>query len=69
LTAAERMQAMRGRRRKFGTREVSLNLPDARLGAVRQRISSQVARVGEASERDALEWMETVSAFDDDASR
>src|SRR3954463_9974120 len=43
MPAADRMRAMRERRRMRGMREVRLNLPDARLEAVRRRVAGEVA--------------------------
>jgi hypothetical protein len=61
---AERMKAMRARRRQSGLREVRLIVPDARAAATRERIAAQVARLSPASELDALDWVEEVSEFD-----
>ncbi len=69
MTAAERMKAMRQRRRSLDIREVRLNLPDTRVASVRKRIAAQVARLARDSEDDALNWIETVSEFDADAAR
>ena len=69
MTAAERMKAMRARRRSLGMREVRLNLPDARVTSVRRRIARPVARLNQKSEEDALNWIEAVSEFDADAAR
>lgn len=69
MSAAERMKAMRERRRLLGMREVRLNLPDARAALVRKRIARQVALLGKAHEDEALSWIEAVSEFDDDAAR
>ena len=69
MTAAERMKAMRARRRSLGMREVRLNLPDARVTSVRRRIARQVARLNQKSEEYALNWIEAVSEFDADAAR
>jgi antidote-toxin recognition MazE-like antitoxin len=66
---AERMKAMRRRRRQRGLRELRLVVPDARSEAVRDRIAAQVARLNPASERDALLWIEAVSEFDADEPR
>ncbi len=64
-STAERMKSMRARRRQSGLREVRLVVPDARAAITRQRIAAQVARLSPASERDALEWIEEVSEFDE----
>jgi hypothetical protein len=69
MAAAERMKAMRARRRKRGLREVRLVVPDARSAAVRRRIAAQVARLNPEDERDVMRWIEAVSEFDEDASR
>lgn len=66
---AERMKAMRHRRRTVGLREIRLVVPDARSETIRRRISEQVARLNAADERDALDWIESVSEFDNDAAR
>ena len=66
---AERMKAMRRRRRQRGLRELRLVVPDARSQAVRDRIAAQVARLNPDSERDALLWIEAVSEFDADEPR
>jgi hypothetical protein len=63
------MKAMRKRREERGLRELRLVVPDARSRAVRRRVAAQVARLGRNAERDALDWIEAVSEFDDDASR
>jgi hypothetical protein len=66
---AERMKAMRARRRGNGLREVRLVVPDARSAAIRRRVAAQVARLSRDSEREALEWIEAVSEFDGNAAR
>ena len=62
--AADRMRAMRERRRARGLRELRLIVPDARSNAVRRRVAKAVARLDRASELDALRWIEAVSEFD-----
>jgi hypothetical protein len=62
---AERMKALRERRKGAGLREVRLILPDARLDATRRRIAAQVARLDPAAEEDAMRWIEAVSEFDE----
>jgi hypothetical protein len=62
--AAERMKAMRERRRARGLRELRLIVPDARSKAVRRRVAKQVAALNRTSELDALGWIERVSDFD-----
>jgi hypothetical protein len=69
MTAAERMKAMRQRQRSRGLRDVRLSVPDARTALVRKRVAKQVAALDRSVEDDALAWIETVSEFDDDASR
>jgi hypothetical protein len=62
---AQRMKALRERRRMAGLREVRLVLPDARLDSTRRRIAEQVARLDPAVEEDAMRWIEAVSEFDE----
>ena len=66
---AERMRAVRLRRRAEGKREVRLVLPDARSKEVRARIAEAVAGLDPAHEEDALRWIESVSEFDDAETR
>jgi len=66
---AERMKAMRQRRRARGLREVRLVMADARSRAVRRRVAKQIAGLDPERERDALQWIESVSEFDTDATR
>jgi hypothetical protein len=61
---AQRMKSMRERRRAGGLREVRLVVPDARSAAVRRRVARQVAKLDPQSEREALDWIEAVSEFD-----
>ena len=63
-SAAERMKAMRARRRTDGLREVRLIVPDARSSDTRRRIAEQVHRLNPVTERDALDWIEEVSEYD-----
>jgi len=63
--AAERMKAMRERRRKRGLRELRLVVPDARSRAVRRRIAREVAALDRSRELEALKWIEAVAEFDD----
>ena len=67
--AAERMKAMRQRRRARGLRELRLVVADPRSEIVRRRVAKQVAGLDPNRERDALTWIESVSEFDADASR
>ena len=66
---AQRMKAMRDRRRERGLRELRLIVPDARSAAVRERIARQVAKLNPESEEEALRWIEAVSEFDADEPR
>ena len=66
---AERMKLMRQRRRTRGLRELRLIVADPRSRAVRRRVAKQVAGLDLDRERDALKWIESVSAFDADATR
>jgi len=61
---AERMKAMRERRRARGLREVRLVIPDARSKAVRKRVAKQVAGLDRSRESEAMRWIESVSEFD-----
>lgn len=62
--AADRMRAMRERRRARGLRELRLVVPDARSKAVRRRVAKQVGELDRASELDAMRWIEAVAEFD-----
>lgn len=62
--AADRMRAMRERRRARGLRELRLVVPDARSRVVRRRIAKQVEKLDRASELDAMRWIEAVAEFD-----
>lgn len=62
--AAERMKAMRERRRRQGLRELRLVVPEPRLRSVRRRLAAQVAVLGRADENDAMAWIEALSEFD-----
>jgi hypothetical protein len=61
---AERMKAMRERRRARGLRELRLVVPDARSKVVRKRVAKQVAGLDRASELEAMRWTESVAEFD-----
>lgn len=61
---AERMKAMRHRRRVRGLRELRLVVPDARSKAVRRRVAKQVAGLDQSRELEALRWIEAVAEFD-----
>ena len=60
---------IRRRRRARGLRELRLIVADPRSRAVRRRVAKQVASLGLHRERGALQWIESVSAFDADATR
>ncbi len=62
--AADRMRAMRERRRARGLRELRLLVPDARSKAVRRRVAKQVEKLDRASELDAMRWIEAVAESD-----
>lgn len=62
--AAERMRAMRARRRARGLRELRPIVPDPQAATVRRRVAQQVARLNQAAEQDAMRWIEAVSEFD-----
>ena len=62
--AAERMRAMRERRRAQGLRELRLVVPDSRSKAVLRRVAKEVTALDRAAERDAMRWIEAVSEFD-----
>lgn len=62
--AADRMRAMRERRRARGLRELRLIVPDARSQTVRRRIAKEVAGLDREDELDAMKWIEAVSEFD-----
>lgn len=62
--AAERMRAMRERRRAQGLRELRLVVPDSRSKAVLRRVAKEVAALDRDAERDAMRWIEAVSEFD-----
>jgi hypothetical protein len=61
---AERMKAMRERRRARGLRELRMVVPDARSKAVRRRVAKQVAALDRSRESEAMRWTESVSEFD-----
>ncbi len=63
-SSAERMKAMRARRRADGLREVRLVVPDARSEITRRRIAEQVRHLNPTAERDALDWIEDISEYD-----
>jgi hypothetical protein len=65
VQAAERMRAMRERRRARGVRELRLIVPDARSKAVRRRVAREVAALDRSRELEALRWIEAVAEFED----
>jgi|SRR5215469_3195664 len=65
VEAAQRMKAMRERRRARGLRELRMVVPDARSKAVRRRVAREVAALDRSRELDALRWIEAVAEFDD----
>ena len=66
---AERMRAMRLRRRAQGKREVRMILPDARSSDIRARVADSVARLDRRHESEALRWTEAISEFDESEAR
>jgi hypothetical protein len=60
---AQRMRALRDRRRARGLREVRLVVPDMRSTEVRDRIAQQSAKLDPNDEEEALAWIESVSIF------
>jgi hypothetical protein len=66
---AVRMRMVRQRRRARGLCEVRLVVPDPRSRAMRRRVAREVAALDTVRERDALDWIESVSQFDADATR
>ena len=69
VSPAERMRAVRIRRRTQGKREVRLVLPDARAEEVRARVAAAVSRLDRSNEEDSLEWIEAVSESDEAETR
>jgi hypothetical protein len=65
ISAAERMKAMRARRRREGLREIRMVLPDIRMETVRARIARQIDALPDDAEREAMAWIEAVSEFDE----
>ena len=64
VLAADRMRAMRERRRARGLRELRLVVPDARTKQVRRRVAKQVATLDRRRELEAMRWIESVSELD-----
>jgi hypothetical protein len=65
VQAAERMKAMRERRRARGLKELRLVVPDPRSRTVRRRVARQVAALDRSRELEALKWIEAVAEFYD----
>jgi hypothetical protein len=63
--AAERMKALRERRRANHLREVRLVTLDARSPEVQARIARQVASLHPEVEEEVIRWIEAVSIFDE----
>lgn len=63
---AERMKAMRERRRAKGLRELRLVVPDARSEEVRRQVAAEAAQMNPEAELEAMKWIEAVSEFDAD---
>jgi len=62
---AERMKAMRARRRADGLRELRLIVPDVRSDSFRRRIAAQAAALDLKVEEEALDFIEAVADFDE----
>ena len=62
--AADRMRAMRERRRAQGLRELRLVVPDPHARTVLRRVATEVASLDRAAEQEAMRWIEAVSEFD-----
>ena len=52
-----------------GKRQVRITLPNPRSEKVRRRIANSVARLNQSEEADALQWVESVSEFDERETR
>lgn len=65
-SVAERMRAVRERRRSRAEREIRVTVPDARSEVVRARVARSVAGLDQAVEAEALSWIEAVAEFDGD---
>lgn len=66
-SVAERMKALRARRRSDGLREVRIQAPDVRSAHFRSLVAQQVAALDPADEERALRWIEAVAEFEVDA--
>ncbi len=62
---AERMKAMRARRRADGLREIRIVVPDARSAKTRRRIAAQVAALDPRVESEAMDFIAAVADFDE----
>jgi Protein of unknown function (DUF3018) len=62
-SAAERMRALRERRRALGLREVRLVVPDVRSEAFQREIARQIASLDPEDEEEAMRWIEDVGEF------
>ncbi len=62
---AERMKAMRARRRADGLRELRLVVPEVRSKAFRHMIAAQAAALNPEVEEEALNFIEAASDFDE----
>jgi len=62
---AERMKAMRARRRADGLRELRLIVPDVHSESFRRRIAAQAAALDPKVEEEALDFIEAVADFDE----
>jgi hypothetical protein len=68
MPAADRMRVMRARRAAQGLREIRLVVPDAGSALVKLETQRQVVRLDAACEQDAMDFIEAVSVFGDDAA-
>ena len=68
-SAADRMRALRERRRLRAEREIRITVPDARTEVVRNRVAQSVNRLDPTLEADALAWIEAVADLDEDQTR
>ena len=68
-SAAERMRALRERRRSRAEREIRITVPDARSQIVRTRVAQSVSGLDPALEAEALAWIEAVAELDEDHAR
>ncbi|MDE0448612.1 MAG: hypothetical protein OXH96_18270 [Spirochaetaceae bacterium] len=68
-SAAERMRALRERRRSRAEREIRITVPDARSQVVRNRVAQSVSGLDSAPEAEALAWIEAVAELDEDHAR